>query len=142
MVPAAASIVGELHTPPPVQPLGTTLNVFCSAPVTRLIWSICPWVSGQSPKEETPMYTLLPNTAGESQRKVFGFPPTSYDHSTAPVAAFSAYSFELPPPMYMTDEAPPTGTSVVIVGVLAIPQSEGTQGPGGAVLPRFVCHTR
>src|SRR5215468_9819104 len=38
LVPEAASSVGELHTPPPVQPLGTTLNVFCSAPVTRLSW--------------------------------------------------------------------------------------------------------
>src|SRR5215831_10101117 len=35
MVPAAASRASELHTPPPVQPLGTRLNVFCSAPVTR-----------------------------------------------------------------------------------------------------------
>jgi hypothetical protein len=44
--------------------------------------------------------------------------------------------------MYMTDEAPPTGTSVVIVGVLEIPQSDGSVQAGGVVLPRFVCHTR
>ena len=58
------------------------------------------------------------------------------------MAAFSAYSFESPPPMYMTDVAPPTGTSVVIVGVLEIPNEEGSVQAGVFVLPRFVCHTR
>jgi hypothetical protein len=57
------------------------------------------------------------------------------------VAALSAYSFEFPPPTYRTDVAPPTGTSVVIVGVLEIPKSEGSVQAGGVVLPRFVLHT-
>jgi len=44
--------------------------------------------------------------------------------------------------MYMTEVAPPTGTSVVIVGVLEIPKLVGSVQAGGVVLPRFVCHTR
>ena len=84
----------------------------------------------------------MPNTAGEDHMKVSGFPPTEEDQSTAPVAAFNAYIVELPPPTYRTDVAVPTGTSVVIVGVLAMPAAEGSAQFGGLVVPKFVCHTR
>jgi hypothetical protein len=44
--------------------------------------------------------------------------------------------------MYMTDVAVPTGTSVVMIGVLEMPAAEGSAQPGGFVVPRFVCQTR
>src|SRR6516165_4922295 len=68
-VPAEVSSVGDPHTPPPVQPLGTTLNVCLIAPVDLSSSRSWPWTSGQSPKDETPMYTLLPFTSGDDHTK-------------------------------------------------------------------------
>jgi hypothetical protein len=37
IVPAAASMVGEPDTPPPVHPVGTTLKMFWMAPLLTFI---------------------------------------------------------------------------------------------------------
>jgi hypothetical protein len=84
----------------------------------------------------------LPNTAGDDHTNQSESGPTAYDQSTAPVAAFSAYTFASPPPTYRTDVAVPTGTSVVTVPVLATPAEEGSVQAGGLVVPKFVCHRR
>jgi hypothetical protein len=57
------------------------------------------------------------------------------------VAAFNAYTFESPPPIYSTDVAVPTGTSVVTVPLLTTPASDGLVQAGGLVVPKNVCHT-
>src|SRR5712692_8594800 len=54
-VPLLASTVSEPHTPPPPQPLATTLKVFWMAPVDALRRKTCPCVNGLSQSEAVDM---------------------------------------------------------------------------------------
>src|SRR6266581_604504 len=54
-LPLPGSTLIEPHSPDPVQPGGTMLNVCSSEPEAASNWKTCAWVSGQSPQDAVPM---------------------------------------------------------------------------------------